>query len=105
MKTAQALVLAVALLAAAGFASAIRTSRRLHEVTVVSNLDPLDTYDVVEDSGRTFVRVVDSPFFGKAAEADGTVFGRVFGSVAQMIQSAIAGTATVGEVIIKNNGR
>lgn len=40
----------------------------------------------VQGSGRTYVRVVDSPLFGKAAERDGTVFGSIFGSVAQMIQ-------------------
>jgi len=98
MKTAQALLLAAALLAAtAGFATA--TSRKLQEVTVVSNLDPLDTYDVVEGNGRTFVRVVDSPLFGEVEGRDGTVFGAIAASILKMIEGGLVGTGAVGEVI------
>eukprot|EP00803_Ostreobium_quekettii_P011425 evm.model.scf_2046.1 EVM.evm.TU.scf_2046.1 scf_2046:6997-10858(-) len=98
MKTAQVLLLAMAVLAAtAGFATA--TSRKLQEVTIVSNLDPLDTYDVVQENGRTFVRVVDSPLFGEEAERDGTVFGALGAALLKMVEGGLVGMGAVGEAI------
>eukprot|EP00803_Ostreobium_quekettii_P004002 evm.model.scf_1570.2 EVM.evm.TU.scf_1570.2 scf_1570:15960-19704(+) len=102
MKTAGVLLIA-ALMAVviADVSSALPTSRKLHAYVVTSNLRPFDTYDVVEVSGRTFVRAVDSPLIEDEKGGSGTVFGGIVKNVATAIKGAFIGAGEIGEAAAK----
>eukprot|EP00803_Ostreobium_quekettii_P004004 evm.model.scf_1570.4 EVM.evm.TU.scf_1570.4 scf_1570:32374-35919(+) len=96
------LFVALAVAAVAG-ASARPTSRKLNAFAVTANLDPLDTFDAFTDaSGRTFVRVVDSPVLAEEEE-EGTVFGEIFKGIATALTGGIIGGGEILEVVVEDD--
>lgn len=101
MKTTQLFCLVAIVVAAASTALVESAPRSLMGLTVVTNLDPLSTYDVLEDeSGRTFVRVVSHPALAKKEE-EKTVFGEILKGLLKMLKGGVEGGGEIFEKVVE----